>query len=95
MKLLIMQFSPVSRHLISLRSKYFPQYPVLIQFQYDHRQSFKRNLDIPGPIPVCSIHANVFCAIFVFLNLTTCIVLFHFYIPAEFCSVTRNGEGKH
>jgi hypothetical protein len=30
MKLLIMQFSPASRHFISLRSKYSPQHPVLI-----------------------------------------------------------------
>jgi hypothetical protein len=29
MKLLIMQFSPISRHFISLRSKYSPQHPVL------------------------------------------------------------------
>jgi hypothetical protein len=29
MKLLIMQFSPPSRHFISLRSKYSPQHPVL------------------------------------------------------------------
>jgi hypothetical protein len=29
MKLLIMQFSPTSRHWISLRSKYSPQHPVL------------------------------------------------------------------
>jgi hypothetical protein len=27
MKLLIMQFPPTSRHFISLRSKYSPQYP--------------------------------------------------------------------
>jgi hypothetical protein len=32
-KLLIMQFSPISWHFISLRSKYSPQRPVLIQFQ--------------------------------------------------------------
>jgi hypothetical protein len=29
MKLLIMQFSPISRHFISLRTKYSPQHPVL------------------------------------------------------------------
>jgi hypothetical protein len=29
MKLLIMQFSPTSGHIISLRSKYSPQHPVL------------------------------------------------------------------
>jgi hypothetical protein len=29
MKLLIMQFSPLSRHFIPLRSKYSPQHPVL------------------------------------------------------------------
>jgi hypothetical protein len=29
MKLLIMQFTPISRHFISLQSKYSPQYPVL------------------------------------------------------------------
>jgi hypothetical protein len=29
MKLLIIQFSPVSRHFISLRSKYSPQHPIL------------------------------------------------------------------
>jgi hypothetical protein len=29
MKLIIMQFSPISRHFISLRTKYSPQYPVL------------------------------------------------------------------
>jgi hypothetical protein len=29
MKLLIMQFSPISCHFISLRSKYSPQHPVL------------------------------------------------------------------
>jgi hypothetical protein len=29
MKLLIMQFRPISRNFISLRSKYFPQHPVL------------------------------------------------------------------
>jgi hypothetical protein len=29
MKLLVMQFPPTSRHLISLRSKYSPQHPVL------------------------------------------------------------------
>jgi hypothetical protein len=29
MKLLIMQFHPISRHFISLRSKYSPQHPVL------------------------------------------------------------------
>jgi hypothetical protein len=28
-KLLIMQFSPISRHFISLRTKYSPQHPVL------------------------------------------------------------------
>jgi hypothetical protein len=29
MKLLVMQFSSVSRHFISLRSKYSPQHPLL------------------------------------------------------------------
>jgi hypothetical protein len=29
MQLLIMQLSPASRHVISLRSKYSPQHPVL------------------------------------------------------------------
>jgi hypothetical protein len=29
MKLLIMQFSPTSRYLVSLRSKYSPQHPVV------------------------------------------------------------------
>jgi hypothetical protein len=29
MKLLIMRFSPISRHFISLRSEYSPQNPVL------------------------------------------------------------------
>jgi hypothetical protein len=29
MKPLIMQFSPLSRHFIPLRTKYFPQHPVL------------------------------------------------------------------
>jgi hypothetical protein len=29
MKLLVMQFSPTSRHFVSLRSKYSPQHPVL------------------------------------------------------------------
>jgi hypothetical protein len=29
MKLLIMQFPPISRHFVSLRSKYSPQHPVL------------------------------------------------------------------
>jgi hypothetical protein len=32
-KLLIMQFSPLSRHLIPLRSKHPPQHPVLKQPQ--------------------------------------------------------------
>jgi hypothetical protein len=34
MKLLIMQFSPTSRHFVSLRSKYSPQHPVLMHPQY-------------------------------------------------------------
>jgi hypothetical protein len=29
MKLLIMKFSPISRHFMSLRTKYSPQHPVL------------------------------------------------------------------
>jgi hypothetical protein len=33
MKLLVMQFSPFNRHLIPLRSKYSPQYPVLKHHQ--------------------------------------------------------------
>jgi hypothetical protein len=32
-KLLVMQFSPITRHLIPLRSKYPPQHPVLKQPQ--------------------------------------------------------------
>jgi hypothetical protein len=43
--LLIMQFSPISRHLISLRSKYSPQHPVLkhllsMFLPYSKRPSF-------------------------------------------------------
>jgi hypothetical protein len=34
MKLLFMQFSPFSRHFISLRSKYSPLHPVLKQPSY-------------------------------------------------------------
>jgi hypothetical protein len=43
MKLLIMQFSPTSRHIISLRSKYSPQYPVL------NRRPFISVTKFPGP----------------------------------------------
>jgi hypothetical protein len=39
-KLLIMQFSPPSRHLVPLRSKYSPQHPVLELFQTIARQFF-------------------------------------------------------
>jgi hypothetical protein len=35
MKLLIMQFPPISRHFIPPRSKYYPHYPVL-----KHPQSY-------------------------------------------------------
>jgi hypothetical protein len=38
MKLLIMQFSPISNHFISLQSKYSPQHPVL-----KHTQSVQTN----------------------------------------------------
>jgi hypothetical protein len=42
MKLLIMQFSPTSRHFISLRSKYFPQHPV------QSEQLYVRKITVPS-----------------------------------------------
>jgi hypothetical protein len=41
MKLLVMQFPPVSRHFIPPQSKYSPQHPVLRHPQYIIRINFK------------------------------------------------------
>jgi hypothetical protein len=38
-----MQFSPFSRHLIPLRSKYPPQHPVLLAIQYHLNVSLKKS----------------------------------------------------
>jgi hypothetical protein len=62
MKLLVMQFSPISRHVIFLPSKYSPQHPVL-----KHPQSMILNVrdQVSRPygysiyVSVCNIDLNV------------------------------------
>jgi hypothetical protein len=56
MKLLVMQFSPFTRHLIPLRSKYPPQHPVLkhpqsmfFPFLYEYIH-IKKEVSLPHPV---------------------------------------------
>jgi hypothetical protein len=46
MKLLIMQFPPISRHIIPLWSKYSPQHPVLKHPQSEDNNKGKKNVKI-------------------------------------------------
>jgi hypothetical protein len=47
MKLLFVQFSPISYHFISLRSKYSPQRPVLRHPESGYSFSFRDQVSLP------------------------------------------------
>jgi hypothetical protein len=72
MKLLIMQFPPISRHIIPLRSKYSPQHPVIkhphiLSLGNIYTEIFSSGLGLEARLTTLLCGNNIYIYIYLFI----------------------------